>query len=268
MLFSCGPHGPRVTTTQWSAPSWYNSVDGRGQRSGPPDSGSPWYRCFSRSTEKTLDFVLFIMHSVFLPRGASIPLAFIGGPMSHQMSHRDQPDTICSDNSPSAGRDSLKTSPWMWLTAGARGPGPLNVAAKNQKHSGETLCSLFKLLSTICAARRISWQPNKQAAMMASSVPLSFHSASVMLLCVEKCLYKTRPPLSLPLSHMRVLFPSCRHHTPVHALECLQMRAPSDLPHDGRSGSIRGAFLLLSTQFPDIDSTCTRTVIFLFFSAC
>lgn len=57
-----------------------------------------------QSTEKTLDFVLFIMHSVFLPRGCSIPLAFIGAPMSHQMSHWDQPDTICSDNSLPAAR--------------------------------------------------------------------------------------------------------------------------------------------------------------------
>lgn len=202
-------------------------MDGRCQRSGPPDSGSPRYHCFSHYTEKTLDFVLFIMHSVFLPRGSSIPLAFIGAPMSHQMSHWDQPDTICSDNSLVAARQGqLEDHSAAMVNCRACRPvtysvRPASRFLEKSKEFRRGICSLY-CSSTICAWS-VSWQPNKQPAVMSSLVPLSFLSDLVMLFCMEKCLFKT---WSRFLSHACTIF-VLRHHTPVHALRCLQMCAQS-----------------------------------------
>lgn len=74
-------------------------------------------------------------------------------------------------------------------------------------------CSL-KCSNTVFTAS-VSWQPNKQLAAVASLVPLSFLSDSVMLFCVAESPFKT---WSCFLSHACTI-PVLKHYTP---LECSQ----------------------------------------------
>lgn len=164
------------------------------------------------------------MHSVFLPWGSSIPLAFIGAPMSHQMSHWEQPDTICSDNSLVAARKGqlvdrsvtlLNCRAWRPVTFTEW---PASRFRKKAKYFGKRNLRSLYCSSTICAWS-VSWQPNKQPAVMASLVLLSFLSDLVMLFCVRKCLFKT---WSCSLPHACTIY-VFRHYTPLDAWEVLQM---------------------------------------------
>lgn len=133
-VFICGPHGPRVTTLQKPARCRYNSVDGWCQRSDPPPVfGSPWYLWLYRK-----DFRFCVLFS----SGSSIPLAFIGAPMSHPMSHWEQPDTICSDNSlVAASRGSLITVVGLWLTSPCSQGVPFR--KRNTKEFWRIICTGF-----------------------------------------------------------------------------------------------------------------------------
>lgn len=118
----------------------------------PPDSGSPWYHCFSPCTEKTFNFVLFIIHSVRLPGGSSIPPSFIRVPMSHQMNHWEQPDTICSDNSPVAARQGqLEDHSVAVVNCRTHSPGTFPVQVCNSVYEGRErkkirrICTAFTL---------------------------------------------------------------------------------------------------------------------------
>lgn len=99
----------------------------------PPDFGSPWYLWLYRK-----DFRFCVLFS----SGSSIPLAFIGAPMSHPMSHWEQPDTICSDNSlVAASRGSLRTVVGLWLTSPCSQGVPFR--KRNTKEFWRIICTGF-----------------------------------------------------------------------------------------------------------------------------
>lgn len=152
------------------------------------------------------------MHSVLQPRGFSIPLAFIGASARHQMSHWDQPDTICSDNSQAAAKQGqLERYRVAAVNCRARMTVTSPCSQQVEWHkSKKTNCFRFYCSGPVCAGS-VSWQPSKYPAVVASLVSLSFLSDSVMLFCIEGNLFKAG---ASSFSHARTIS-VLNHWTPL-----------------------------------------------------
>lgn len=135
------------------------------------ECSSPWYLCFSRSAEKAGFCAVLLCTPCSCPGAAAFHWPLWGGPVHHQMSHSERPDTICSDHLlPAASRAQLADSRLL-------GPVTLSVIRppRPQSHPPCTKDE-FERVGAI----------EQMTAVVASLVLLPFLSISVMLWSLSK----------------------------------------------------------------------------------